>query len=78
MLPKITQKRNKLYVFTGNISKTPFSILIASHREMHEQKMVNVKTLPRTYAFRTHQRVHSKMWHLGMLTLQPHSAKLTI
>ena len=37
MSPKIMPKRSKLYVFAlQNIRKTPFSILIAAKRQIHQ------------------------------------------
>ena len=45
MFPKIMQKRSKLYVFAWNIKKTPFSILIAANREMHQSKKSQRKSL---------------------------------
>ena len=41
--PKITQKRSELYVFS-----TPFSILIATQREMHQSKKGQCKNLVQT------------------------------
>ena len=35
-------------VFTGNIRKTPFSILIATQREMHQSKIAKCKNLVHT------------------------------
>ena len=77
MSPKIVQKHSKT-LFTGNIRKIPFSILIATQSKMHQSKKVNVKTLPRPYTIRKHRMVHSKMCHLGMQAGQTHSVKLGI
>ena len=42
---KILQKRSKLKSLNGNIRKTPFSILIATKREMHQSKKAQPKNL---------------------------------
>ena len=44
MSPKIVQKHSKT-LFTGNIRKIPFSILIATQREMHQSKKGQRKNL---------------------------------
>ena len=56
--------------FTGNIRKTPFSILIATQREMHQSKKLYVKNLSRPHTKRTHQSFHLWVCHLGMLWTQ--------
>ena len=67
-----------LCLFTGNIGKTPLFILIATQMEMHQSKKGQHKTFARPYTITTHQRVHSKMCHLGMTAKQTHSVKLGI
>ena len=57
-------------------SNTPF--LIANLGEMHLQKKVSDKTMPRPYTKRTHQRVNTKMCHLDMPAGQTRSVKLGI
>ena len=46
MPPKITQKHSKPCLFTGNIRKIAFFILFTTHKEVHQSKKVNAKTLP--------------------------------
>ena len=75
MSPKLRKSTASRCLLTGNIRKIPFSILIATQREMHQSKKVNVKTLPRPYTKRTHQMVHSKMCHMGMPAGQTCSVK---
>jgi len=65
--------RQAVCLFTVNIRKTPFSLLIVTQREMQQSKKLNVKTLSRPYIKRAHQRAHSKMCHLDMLAEQTHS-----
>ena len=45
--PRNYAKAQELYVslFAGNIRKTPFSILIATQREMHQSKKAQRKNL---------------------------------
>ena len=43
--PKIMQKCRAVFVFTGNIRKMPFSILIATQGEMHQSKNAQRKNL---------------------------------
>ena len=50
--------------------ETPFFVLIATQREMHQSKKVNIKTLPRAYTISTNQRVNSKIYHPSMATKQ--------
>ena len=56
MFLKITQKRRKLYlflfIFTGNIRKTPFSILFATQKEMHQSKKAQRKNLAQTIKYK--------------------------
>ena len=47
------RKSRAVCLFTGNIRKIPFSILIATQREIYQSKKVNIKTLPRPYIKRT-------------------------
>ena len=72
------QKCIKLCLFTGNIRKTPFSILIATQREMHQSKKLNIYTLFSPFTERTHQREHFKMCHLDMAAGLTYSVELSI
>ena len=73
------EAQQTVFLFTGKISKTPFYLLIATQTEGNASiKNINVKTLPRPYTIKTHQRVHSKMFHLGMPAEQTNSVKLGI
>ena len=67
MTPRITQKRSKLYGFSlETLGKHLFS-------EMHRSKKAQRKNLAQAiYYIRIHQRVRSKMCHLGMPAKQPH------
>ena len=83
MQPKITQKHSKLCVFSQETSETPFFSLIAAQRELHLSKKGQRKNLAQAIYYKdtpkgTHQRAHSKMFHLGMLAGQTHSVKFSI
>ena len=79
MFPKIIQKRSKLNVFSLETSvKHPLPFWLLPRGKCIDQKKLNVKTLPRPDAKRKHQRVHSKMCHLGMLAEQTHGVKRSI
>ena len=52
--------------------KHPFLFWLLFRGKFINQKKLNVKTLSRPYTKTTHQRDHSKMWHLGIPAWQTH------
>ena len=78
MLPQITQKHSKLYVFSLETLKNTLFDFDCFSGGNESSKNVSVKTMPKPYTNRTDQRVYSKMCHLGIPAVQTRSVKLGI
>ena len=79
VFPKIIQMLIELYVSSLETSgKHPFLFWLVLRGKCINHKKLNVKTLSRSYTKRTHQRAHSKMFHLDMPAEQTHSVEFSI
>ena len=76
-IPQKSYKRSFLFTLEKQ-SKRPLRFELVCRGKCINRKKLNVKTLSRPYSKRTHQRVHSKMCHLGMAAGQTHGVKLGI